>query len=274
VNWWDFFQKVWSSLKLQPNSKFIFFPNFYLKIRFDFGADPKIKVIPLHLLHSLRIFHKFWRQGRAPFRILNLVTGDNRLNLKSCGAHLSSSPAPFTFPFHFSPPQWADQAGQPTAPSLGAAPLFSSPTRQGRAKAAARSSSKLHSPGCTPRAALLAIDPFIQVAFVDQHSSSAPFPAAVVKAMAFAAYHVFDGMPQRWGLSLFQSKSNSLMMCISSLPSIFVFVGHREDGIGCHNHIDNGHDLKMALLVPNELVVGLLLQCTELWHKKNHCDPF
>jgi hypothetical protein len=33
------------------------------------------------------------------------------------------------------------------------------------------------------------------------------------------------------------------MMCISSLPSIVVIVGRREDGAGCHDHVDNGHDI-------------------------------
>jgi hypothetical protein len=55
----------------------------------------------------------------------------------------------------------------------------------------------LCSPGRTTLAALLAIDPFIQVAFVGQHISSVPFHVAVVEAVAFAAYHVFEGMPHR-----------------------------------------------------------------------------
>jgi hypothetical protein len=57
--------------------------------------------------------------------------------------------------------------------------------------------SELCSPSHTMRAALLTIDPFIQVAFVGQHNSSAPFTAVVVEAVAFAAYHMFKGMPCR-----------------------------------------------------------------------------
>jgi hypothetical protein len=56
---------------------------------------------------------------------------------------------------------------------------------------------ELCSPDRTTRAALLTIDLFIQMAFVGQHSSSAPFPAAVVEAVAFVAYHMFEGMPHR-----------------------------------------------------------------------------
>jgi hypothetical protein len=60
-------------------------------------------------------------------------------------------------------------------------------------------------PGRTPSAVLLTVSPFIQVAFVDPHSSSVSFPAAIVEARAFAAYHMFEGMPMSVRLSLLLS---------------------------------------------------------------------
>jgi hypothetical protein len=43
-------------------------------------------------------------------------------------------------------------------------------------------------------AALLAVNPFVQVAFIDQHSSSSQFPTTVVETVAFSTYHMFEGM--------------------------------------------------------------------------------
>jgi hypothetical protein len=56
---------------------------------------------------------------------------------------------------------------------------------------------ELCSPSRTMHATLLTVDPFVQVAFVGQHSSSAPFLAVVVEAMDFATYHVFEGMSRQ-----------------------------------------------------------------------------
>jgi hypothetical protein len=57
--------------------------------------------------------------------------------------------------------------------------------------------SELCSPERTMRATLLAVNPFVQVAFIDQHSSSSQFPTAVVETVAFSAYHMFEGMQCR-----------------------------------------------------------------------------
>jgi hypothetical protein len=155
------------------------------------------------------------------------------------GPAASLSP-PFTLPFHF----FRSSVGGPSRAASGSllpghSPflLFSNMPRQCQAaawscskaaswsssKAAAWSSSKLRSPGCTPHAVLLTVDPFIQVAFVDQHSSSAPFPAAVVGAMAFAAYHVFEGMPTSVRLSLLLSLvPTPVALCCSSLEILMV----------------------------------------------------
>jgi hypothetical protein len=85
---------------------------------------------------------------------------------------------------------------------MGADPL--SPLLQ-HAKAEPSHCSKLHNPDRTPRASLLVVDPFVHVAFVDQRNNSSPFPSAVVETMAFATYHVFEGMPASVRLSLLLS---------------------------------------------------------------------
>jgi hypothetical protein len=62
-----------------------------LNIWFVFKVESKRKVVPLYLLYHLRMFHKFWRPGRTPFRILKLSAGENRLNPKLCKARMSVS---------------------------------------------------------------------------------------------------------------------------------------------------------------------------------------